>query len=53
MYQKLKGEYEELMGDIYSFTGFTPVLEATDHFKYPEGRVNNPPLLCKGQPIFS
>jgi signal transduction protein with GAF and PtsI domain len=23
MYQKLKGEYEELMGDIYSFTGFT------------------------------
>jgi len=23
MYQKLKGEYEELMGDIYSFTGYT------------------------------
>jgi signal transduction protein with GAF and PtsI domain len=23
MYQKLKGEYEELMGDIYTFTGFT------------------------------
>jgi len=23
MYQKLKGEYEELMGDIYRFTGFT------------------------------
>jgi signal transduction protein with GAF and PtsI domain len=23
MYQKLKGEYEELMGDIYSFAGFT------------------------------
>jgi signal transduction protein with GAF and PtsI domain len=23
MYQKLKGEYEELMGDMYSFTGFT------------------------------
>lgn len=23
MYQKLKGEYEELMGDLYRFTGFT------------------------------
>jgi signal transduction protein with GAF and PtsI domain len=23
LYQKLKGEYEELMGDLYSFTGFT------------------------------
>ncbi len=23
MYQKLKGEYEEMMGDIYSFAGFT------------------------------
>jgi GAF domain-containing protein len=23
LYQKLKGEYEELMGDLYRFTGFT------------------------------
>jgi len=23
LYQKLKGEYEEMMGDLYSFTGFT------------------------------
>ena len=23
MYQKLKGEYEEMMGDIYTFAGFT------------------------------
>ncbi len=23
MYQKLKGEYEEMMGDLYRFTGFT------------------------------
>jgi signal transduction protein with GAF and PtsI domain len=23
LYQKLKGEYEELMGDLYQFTGFT------------------------------
>jgi GAF domain-containing protein len=23
MYQKLKGEYEELMGDLYRFTDFT------------------------------
>jgi GAF domain-containing protein len=23
LYQKLKGEYEELMGDMYRFTGFT------------------------------
>ncbi len=23
MYQKLKGEYEELMGDMYRFAGFT------------------------------
>jgi hypothetical protein len=23
MYQKLKGEHEELMSDLYRFTGFT------------------------------